>query len=628
MFGHNQLQFPSVGSLPQETSPVATAANKANSAAVKANKKVPKTSEKPVSAEPTSGADIVVQCLVNHGVDTVFAYPGGASMPLHQALTRFRDQVRVVLPRHEQGGGFAAQGYARTTGKIGVCMATSGPGATNLVTSIADAKLDSVPLLAITGQVGTPVIGTDAFQETPIVEVCRSVTKHHYLVTDPADLTRVLREAFHVATTGRPGPVLIDLPKNVQLAKTVPDYDAPMNLPGYSVDDRFAAPAEIRAMAEAIRRSRRPVIYAGGGVIVSNASEELRELVDKTGIPVTTTLTGLGCFPGDHPLALDMLGMHGSVYANLAVSQADLLLALGVRFDDRVTGNVSEFVKHGTIVHVDIDPSEINKIKEAHVPVVSDLRYALRELNQVVRAPESLDEWIKKINGWKKSDPFHYDEDFPGVLPQHAIHELWKLTRDRDTIITTGVGQHQMWAAQFYKFRRPRTWVSSAGLGTMGFGLPAAIGAKVAHPDKLVVDIDGDGSLLMNVQEMATCYCEKVPVKVMLLNNMHLGMVVQWEDRFHAANRAHTYLGPIDHPEAVGQGDGITPKVRYPSFVAVANSFGWAGRQVAEKADLVDALREMIDAPGPFLLEVQVPYQEHVLPMIPSGMTVNELIKE
>ena len=578
--------------------------------------------------QAVSGADVVVQSLVNHGVDTIFAYPGGTSMPLHQALTRFRGKVRVVLPRHEQGGGFAAQGYARSTGRVGVCMATSGPGATNLVTAIADAKLDSIPLLAITGQVGTPVIGTDAFQETPIVEVCRSVTKHHYLVTDPADLARVVREAFFIASTGRPGPVLIDLPKNVQLAQIVPDYDVPMNLPGYSGLSPRASEAEIRTIAEAIRQSKRPVIYAGGGVIAAGAAEELGELVRKTGIPVTMTLMGLGGFPGEDPLCMDMLGMHGSVYANRAVDEADLLLALGVRFDDRVTGKVSEFAKHGRIVHVEIDPSEINKIKQVEIPVVSDVKYALAELNEIVQPPQaSLTEWTRRIEGWKKSDPFQYNEDSSDILPQHAIRTLWRLTQDRPAIVSVGVGQHQMWTAQFYKFRRPRTFLCSSGLGTMGFGLPAAIGAKIAHPDTLVVDTDGDGSLLMNVQEMATCFCEKVPVKVMLLNNQHLGMVVQWEDRFHASNRAHTYLGPIDDPEAVGRGTGIGPEQRYPDFVAVAAGFGWQGRFVRQKSELEDALREMIDSPGPYLLDVAVPYQEHVLPMIPSGMTVRELIK-
>jgi acetolactate synthase-1/2/3 large subunit len=585
---------------------------------------------RPESTSPqlTSGADIVVQCLVNHGVDTVFAYPGGACIPLHQALTRFRHKLRVILPRHEQGGGFAAQGYARSTGKIGVCMTTSGPGATNVVTAIADAKLDSIPLLAITGQVNVPVIGTDAFQETPIVEVCRSVTKHHYLVTSAQDIPRIMREALHVATTGRPGPVLIDLPKNVQLTQVVPDYDAPMDLPGYHVEACRASAEEIRQVAELVRGSKRPVIYAGGGIIAAGASDELLALVQKTQIPVTTTLMGIGAFPGDDPLSLDFLGMHGSVAANQAVDGADLLLALGVRFDDRVTGKVSEFAAGATIVHVDIDPSEINKIKKCHLGIVSDLQHALADLNRVVEPPAELGPWHRQIAGWKAADPFSYDQDFAGILPQHAIHELWKLTQDRDTVITTGVGQHQMWTAQYYKFRQPRRFISSGGLGTMGFGLPAAAGAKAAHPDLLVVDIDGDGSLLMNLQEMATCYCEKLPVKVMLLNNMHLGMVVQWEDRFHAANRAHTYLGPIDHPEAIGLGNGITPDERYPDFVAIARGFQWEARHVSEKAELTDAIRAMIDAAGPFLLDVQVPYQEHVLPMIPAGMTVRELIRE
>jgi acetolactate synthase-1/2/3 large subunit len=583
--------------------------------------------EKSAESQPITGADIVVQSLVNHGVDTIFAYPGGATIPLHQALTRFRDKIRVILPRHEQGGGFAAQGYARSTGKVGVCMATSGPGAMNLVTSIADAKLDSIPLLAITGQVGTPVIGTDAFQETPTVEVCRSVTKHHYLVTDVNDIARVMREAFHVATTGRPGPVLIDVPKDVQNMQAVPDYDVPMRLPGYRIESPYATADEIAEVAALVRAAKRPVIYAGGGVIGADASEDLIALARKTGIPVTTTLLGLGCFPGDDPLSLDMLGMHGSVYANYAVDNADLLLALGVRFDDRVTGKVSEFAGRATIVHVDIDPSEINKIKKSNLAIVSDVKHFLRELNKIVQRPE-ITEWRRKIAVWKRDEPFGYDQDFDGILPQHAISELWRLTKDRDAIICTGVGQHQMWSAQYYKFRKPRRWLSSGGLGTMGFGMPAAVGAKAANPDLLVVDIDGDGSILMNIQEMATCHCEKLPIKVMLLNNMHLGMVVQWEDRFHAANRAHTYLGPIDDPEAVGLGNGITPDERYPDFVTIARGFHWNARHVWRKAELSEALQEMIDSPGPYLLDVQVPYQEHVMPMIPSGMTVRDLIKE
>ncbi len=576
----------------------------------------------------TTGADVVVQSLVNHGVDVIFAYPGGASMPLHQALTRFKDRLRTILPRHEQGGSFAAQGYARSTGKAGVCMATSGPGALNLVTAIADAKMDSVPLVALTGQVGTAVIGSDAFQETPIVEVCRGITKHHYLVTDVKDLARVVREAFHIATTGRPGPVLIDLPKDVQQAQVEPNYDEPMNLPGYRINLPHAQHEQIAQVAAAIKRARRPVIYAGGGVVSGEASEELRTLIRKTGIPVTTTVMGLGAVRGDDPLWLDMLGMHGSVYSNYAVDQADLVLALGVRFDDRVTGKKEEFAKHAFIVHIDIDPSEINKNKVVHIPIVSDVKYALAELNKIVEAPADLAPWRKQIDEWKQADPFTWDKSFDGILPQHAIAELSRLTGGENTIVTVGVGQHQMWAAQFYKFMHPRTWLSSSGLGSMGFGLPAAMGAKAAHPDKLVVDIDGDGSFLMNVQELATCFCEKLPVKVMLLNNQHLGMVMQWEDRFFKGNRAHTYLGPIDNPEATGDGDGLGPAERYPDFVSIAKGFGCGARGIREKSELTEALREMIAYPGPFLLDVEVPYQEHVLPMIPSGGTVRDLIKE
>ena len=576
-----------------------------------------------------SGADAVIESLVRNGVEVVFAYPGGASMPLHQSLTRFGDRLRTILPRHEQGGGFAAQGYARTTGKPGVCMATSGPGALNLVTAIADAKLDSIPLVAITGQVQTSVIGTDAFQETPIVEVCRGITKHHYLVTDAKDIPRVMKEAFFIATTGRPGPVLVDLPKDIQLTNIQPDYDVEMNLPGYHPEVRRAHSEQIAQVASAIRRSKRPVIYAGGGVIAGEAAENLRTLVNKTGIPVTMTLMGLGAFPGDDPRSLDMLGMHGSVYANYAVDEADLLIAIGVRFDDRVTGKVAEFAQHGFIVHIDIDPSEINKNKLVHIPVVADVNEALAQLNEIVEPPEEgLNEWHAKIAGWKEEDPFAFDETYPGILAQEAIAELSRLTADRNAVVAVGVGQHQMWAAQFYKFRRPRTWLSSSGLGTMGFGLPAAMGAKVGCPDDIVIDIDGDGSILMNIQEFATCTCENIPVKVLLLNNQHLGMVVQWEDRFFKGNRAHTYLGPVGNPEASGQGDGISPDARYPDFVAIAQGFGWHAETISEKKDLESALNRLIDSDGPALLDVQVPYQEQVLPMIPSGMSVRELIKK
>ena len=590
------------------------------------------TIEKPrVKEELVSGADILVQSLVNHGVETIFAYPGGCSMPLHQALTRFGDKLRTILPRHEQGGAFAAQGWARSTGQVGVCMATSGPGATNLVTAIADAKLDSIPLIAITGQVPTAVIGTDAFQETPIVEVCRGITKHHYLVTDVNDLARIVREAFIIATTGRPGPVLIDMPKNVQMDSCVPNYDEPLNLPGYKVESPRAKPEQINQMAAAIKRARRPIIYAGGGIVTAEAKDALRKLVNKTGIPITTTVMGLGIYPSTDPLCLDMLGMHGSVYANYAVDQADLLIALGVRFDDRVTGKVEEFCKHGKIIHVDIDASELNKNKPAHIPVCSDVKFALDELNKIVEAPEDISDWVEQCMRWKNDEPFKYNEQYPGILQQHAIRTLWEMTIEKDPVIAVGVGQHQMWAAQFYKFLEPRRWLCSSGLGTMGFGLPAAMGAQAANPGRLCFDIDGDGSFLMNIQELATCVCEKLPVKVLLLNNQHLGMVVQWEDRFMQGNRAHTYLGPIDNPEWSGQGDGIgslNQAERYPNFVGIAKGFGCGAAYVDKKSDLPAAIEEMIAHDGPYVLDVAAPYQEHVLPMIPGGKTVRDLIKE
>ena len=589
------------------------------------------TTDQSTQTQILSGADILVQSLVDHGVEVLFAYPGGASMPLHQALTRYANRLRTILPRHEQGGAFAAQGYARSTGRPGVCMATSGPGATNLVTGIADAKLDSVPVIAITGQVPTSVIGTDAFQETPIVEVCRGITKHHYLVTDIADLPRVMREAFYVATTGRPGPVLIDMPKDVQIEKTAVKWDAPMELPGYDVETRVAHPEQIKQAAAMIKLAKRPIIYAGGGINSSDASAELKRFAEATGIPVALTVMGLGAFPANDRQSLHMLGMHGSVYANYAVRDCDLLIALGVRFDDRVTGKLAEFAKHAKIIHIDIDPSEINKNKEAHIPIVGDVKVALQQLNEAVQPLEGISDWVAQCNAWKKQYPFKYDQNFDGILQQHAIAELSRVTADRKTIVSVGVGQHQMWTAQFFKFNHPRSFMSSSGLGSMGFGLPAAMGAQAAHPDALVIDIDGDGSFQMNVQEMATCYCEKLPVKVMLLNNQHLGMVVQWEDRFMNRNRAHTYLGPIDHEEASGQQsaeDHAYAKDRYPDFLNIARGYGWQAETVSKKSDLTAAIEEMVNSDGPYMLDVEVPYQEHVLPMIPSNHTADDIIIE
>ncbi|MCG8648921.1 MAG: biosynthetic-type acetolactate synthase large subunit, partial [Pirellulales bacterium] len=498
------------------------------------------------------------------------------------------------------------------------------------VTAIADAKLDSVPIVCITGQVPTKAIGSDAFQETPMVEVCRGITKHHYLVTNIGDLPRIMKEAFHVAASGRPGPVLVDMPKDVQLNNLEIDLDPPMDLPGYDPAAPVVASETIRQIAAAIKIARRPVIYAGGGIILGGASEELRELARKTGIPTTTTVMGLGAYPANGENSLDMLGMHGSAYANYAVKDCDLLIALGVRFDDRVTGRVEAFAKGAKIIHVDIDASELNKNKPAHIPVRGDVKQVLTELNKIVQKPE-IAEWQKRCADLKAKHPFHYDEQFDGILQQHAIKTLSDLTSDTDTYITVGVGQHQMWAAQFYKFNRPRRWHSSSGLGTMGFGLPAAMGVQAAHPNSLVIDIDGDGSFQMNIQELATCFCEELPVKVLLLNNQHLGMVVQWEDRFMDRNRAHTYLGPIHHNEASGksEADRFTyANERYPDFVGIAKSYGCGAATVKKKGDLEAALREMIEYKGPYLLDVEVPYQEHVLPMIPGGHTVDDMILE
>jgi acetolactate synthase-1/2/3 large subunit len=519
-----------------------------------------------------------------------------------------------------------AEGYARSSGKVGVCVATSGPGATNFVTCLADAKMDSVPLVCITGQVGTPVIGTDAFQETPIIEVCRGITKHHYLVTRTEDITRVFKEAFHIARTGRPGPVIVDVPKDVQNKKIVPDFDPAMNLPGYR-PDRKASRQELKEVLAALRHSKKPIIYAGGGIISSNAAPYLRAFAERTGIPVALTLMGLGGFPSDHFLCLQMLGMHGTVYANYAINDADLLLALGVRFDDRVTGKLSEFAKHGRIVHIDIDPSEINKNKVAHHPIVGDVWQALKDLLQLLDEEEAAGQpkigphadWLQQIEEWRETEPLRYADRDDAILPQHAIDRLWQIVRDRnkldDTIVTTGVGQHQMWAAQYWHLNSPRRWFTSGGLGAMGFGLPAAIGAQAAYPHKTIIDIDGDGSFLMNIQELACAFCEKLPVKVLLLNNQHLGMVVQWEDRFYESNRGHTYLGA---------GPNEAP---YPDFITLAKGFRCGARQIQEKKDLDGALEELLDSKGPFVLDVHVPYQEHVLPMIPSGMTVRDVIK-
>jgi acetolactate synthase-1/2/3 large subunit len=599
------------------------------------------------------GRDIFVEALEREGVDVIFAYPGGASMEIHQSLTK--SKIRTILPRHEQGGSFAAEGYARATGRAGVCMGTSGPGATNLVTAIADAYLDSCPLVAITGQVSQAMIGRGAFQETDMIGVTLPVVKHSYLVTDINDIPRIVKEAFYIAQTGRPGPVVIDLPKNIQQAKAQPrwltDEEMKAGLPGYN-PNKFADDVALNEIIGLIAKSERPVLYCGGGIITSGAAEELKKFAEATQIPVTTTLMGIGGFPELHPLSLRWLGMHGAAYANWAVNGeyqqrkdpteplvklkdgADLLLAFGVRFDDRVTGKFEEFCKHGTIVHIDIDASELNKNRRAHLPVVGDIKDALTRLNRMIAqrpAAKPCTAWHAQIAEWKARAPFQYGvtqeiaqsdhmkdhmkgQEDQVILPQMVIEMLYELTHG-DAIITTGVGQHQMWSGQWYKYKFPRQFITSAGLGSMGYGFPAALGAKVACPDKQVIDIDGDGSFLMNIQEMATAHVEKIAAKAIILNNQHLGMVVQWEDNFYAGNRGHTYLG---NPEDRAQ--------IYPDYVRVCNSFNVPCERVMFRRDLKAALQRMLDAKTAYVLDVVTPYTEHVLPFIPAGRTVADMI--
>lgn len=595
------------------------------------------------------GSEILIACLEREGVDTIFAYPGGASMEFHQALSR--SKIRTILPRHEQGGVFAAEGYARATGKAGVCMATSGPGATNLVSGIADAYMDSIPLVSITGQVPQAMIGRGAFQETDFFGMTLPIVKHSYLVTDVNDIPRIIKEAFYVATSGRPGPVVVDVPKNIQQAKTQPVFPSEVLVRGYDVDRR-ASDIELNEIVGLIEKSERPLLYVGGGIISGEASEELLKFAEAAQIPVTTTLMGIGAFPESHPLSLRWLGMHGAAYANWAVSGefepkkeftdpsvqiapgADLLLAFGVRFDDRVTGKVEKFCEHGTIVHLDIDPSEINKNKPANLPVVSDVKFALRRLNQMLNEraiAKKFTAWHKQVADWKAKAPFgyrvteevvksqHMRDHLEGqvsevILPQMAIEMLYELTGG-DAIITTGVGQHQMWAAQYYKYKFPRQLLTSAGLGAMGYGYPAAMGAKVACPDKQVVDIDGDGSFLMNIQELATAHIEKIAAKALVLNNQHLGMVMQWEDRFYKGNRGNTYLGDPENMKKI-----------YPDYVAMAKGFSVPCERVMFRKDLRAAMQRMLDSKEPYVLDVIVPYTEHVLPFIPAGKTVAEMI--
>jgi len=590
---------------------------------MKTKKATSPKSSAPDRGHVMNGAEILVSCLERAGVEVIFAYPGGCSMPIHQALTKSK-KMRVVLPRHEQGGVFAAGGYGRATGKAGVCMATSGPGATNLVTGIADAYMDSIPLVAITGQVPQDMIGRGAFQETDFFGMTLPVVKHSYLVWDIKDLPRIVKEAFYIAESGRPGPVLIDIPKNIQNQMAQPIYPREVKLRGYNPIEK-ADDVALNEMIGLIEGAKNPVIYCGGGVISGEASKELKEFAERTQIPVTTTLMGIGGFPQDHPLSLHWLGMHGTVYANNAANEADLLLAIGVRFDDRVTGKVEKFCEHGTIVHLDIDNSELNKNKLVKLPILSDVKYALGRLNtmleklgrkRVTKNFSRYPEWYRKIDGWKSKFPLSFKDTTDAIQPQYVIKLLHELTKG-EAIISTGVGQHQMWAAQYYSFNNPRHLLTSAGLGSMGFGYPAAIGAKIAFPNKQVVDIDGDGSFLMNVQELATAHIEGIAAKAIILNNQHLGMVVQWEDRFYSSNRGHTFLGDPKDLNRV-----------YPDYVEVCKGFGVPCERVRHKKDLRAAIQRMLDSKEAYVLDVQVPYTEHVLPMIPSGKTYKDIITE
>jgi acetolactate synthase-1/2/3 large subunit len=589
--------------------------------AMKKNTTSPAAFPKAEVGREMKGADAVVECLIRESVDVVFAYPGGASQELHQALAR-TDKIRVILPRHEQGGSFAAEGLARATGKVGVCMATSGPGATNLVSAIADAYMDSIPLVAITGQVFSKYIGKMAFQETDFYGMTLPIVKHSYLVMDVHELPRIFKEAFHLARSGRPGPVVIDIPKDVQQAKFQPVFPQTVEFrSNYANATQHATDEQLKHVLALIAEAKRPVLYVGGGIISAEAHRDLKAFAEKTNVPVASTLMGVGAFPETHPLSMQWFGMHGAAYGNWAVDQCDLLLCFGARFDDRITGDTSKFAKDAKIVHIDIDASEHNKNKRVQLAIVSDIKHALTRLNALAAkfTPPDNKPWHAQIATWKKEHPFRYDKS-KHIVPQEAVQTLYELTKG-EAIIVTGVGQHQMWAAQFYRFDEPRRYISSLGLGAMGFGYPAALGAKVACPDKQVVDIDGDGSFMMNIQELATAKIEKIAAKAMILNNQHLGMVVQWEDRFYGSVRGNTILGDESN---VGSPDNLAGL--YPDFVKIAEGFGVPGRRVHKKSELRAAIQEMLDCDGPYVLDIIVPFTEHVLPMIPAGRTVKDMI--
>jgi acetolactate synthase I/II/III large subunit len=551
--------------------------------------------------------DALMECLKAEGVDVVFGYPGGANIPTYDAF--YDAGIRHILVRHEAGGGHAAEGYAKATGKVGVALGTSGPGATNLVTPICDAMMDSVPVVFITGQVRTDLLGTDGFQEADTIGITMPIVKHSIMIRHPLELPRAIHEAFHIARSGRPGPVVVDIPTDLSRADIPYEPITDLHLPGYQ-PTTDGNQKQVRLAAKALANSKRPVLYVGGGCVA--ASEELFELAISDRLPVASTLMGLGAFPASHPLSLGMLGMHGMRQANYAMDEADLIVAIGARFDDRVTGKLSEFAPRAKFVHIDIDPAEISKNIPAHIPIVGDTRNILPRLTAEYRAagadPQRLEEWWHRIDGWKERYPLTYEDSTDNeIKPQFMIEALYEATGG-EAIICSDVGQHQMWAAQRYPFEKPRRWINSGGLGTMGFGLPAAMGAKVGRPDDQVVALVGDGSFQMNVQEMGTCAQEKIDVKVFIMNNGYLGMVRQWQELFWEKRYSHVDMGD------------------YPDFVKLADAYGWTGLRFTDKTTLVDDMKAALATDGPVLVDVRVTAEENVYPMIPAGEAARDMV--
>ena len=564
-------------------------------------------------AKLTSGARILLECLVRENVDCIFGYPGGVTLPLYDAF--YDHPIRHVLVRHEQNAAFAAEGFARSTGRVGVCCATSGPGATNLVTGLVDSMMDSIPVVAITGQVPTKLIGSDAFQEADTFGITRSCTKHNFLVKTVAELPQVIHEAFYIASSGRPGPVLVDIPKDVFQAQAHYTPVSSIHLPGYKVYTEGHT-GQIRRAAQMIWDAQRPFVYAGGGIIAANASEELLELVELVDAPTVNTLMGLGAVPAEHRNFVSMPGMHGSYAANMGMSNADLLIALGVRFDDRVTGRLAAFAPHAKVIHVDIDPAEIGKNRTADLPIVGDVKRVLQKLNKVVRelAPAhqkqnaaAREAWWAQIRDWKEEHPLVPDVSTTEIKPQHLMREIDRLCGGR-AIVASDVGQHQMWAAQFIRFNEPRLWLNSGGLGSMGFGLPAAIGAQFANPDKLVFAICGDGGFQMSIPELATVVNHGLPIKIVVMNNGYLGMIRQWQELFYNNRLSQAEL------------------TSFPDVEKLAGAYGFKGRTVENPNKLAAALQEAVDETGPYLLNVRVSPFENVYPMVPAGGAINEMV--